>query len=297
MKDVVLLCSFKFELGIFYIVVIKFFNQFLLLGAGLTALFNSCVTYSSAGEYRLELPKIADGETIITYSGYPEIRYDSKTADFPEVKKIAYTVSYDSHNKIPRWVAYDLTSEELIGTATRKGKNFRPDERAGVPQADNNDYRNSGWTRGHLAPAGDFKWDDSAMNDTFYYTNCCPQSETLNTGSWQKLEDRVRDWAKMFGEVYIITGPIIGSAENGTIGMNRVTIPDAFFKAVLARDGESYQAVAFILENSSASQSYTNCCLSVNELEDIIGIDLFPSLEDRIEETVESSFNKRFWGM
>lgn len=286
----VLLCSSN--------IVVKSFNkQFLLLGAGLTALVNSCVTYSSVEDFRLELPKINNGETIITYSGYPDIKNSDNTTDYLAVTKIAYTVSYDSRNKIPRWVAYELTSEELVGTATRKGKSFRPDERAGVPQADNNDYRNSGWTRGHLAPAGDFKWDDSAMNDTFYYTNCCPQSEALNTGSWQKLENRVRNWAEMFGEVYIITGPIIGSAENGSIGVNQVTVPDAFFKAVLTREGESYQAVAFILENSSASQSYTNCCLSVNELEDIIGIDLFPSLDDSIEEAVESTFNKRFWGI
>lgn len=256
-----------------------------------------CITYSSNEVYRLELPSIHPNEHIINYTGYDDISYGQNSERIIDLEKIAFSVSYDEIHKQPRWVAYSLSKEELYGYARRKGKQFHQDISARCKQADGSDYRGSGWTHGHLAPAADFSWSDKALDNTFYYTNISPQSETLNTGSWQKLENRVRDWAEMFGEVYIITGPIIGSAGNGTIGMNQVTIPDAFYKAVLTRDGESYQAVAFILENSSASQSYTKCCISVNELEAIIGIDLFPSLNDNIEETVESSFDKRFWGM
>lgn len=256
-----------------------------------------CITYSNNEVCRLELPSIRPDEHIINYVGYDDICYGQASERTIDFEKIAYSVSYDEIHKQPRWVAYSLSKEELYGYARRKGKQFHQDASAPYKQADRSDYRGSGWTHGHLAPAADFSWSDKALDNTFYYTNISPQSETLNTGSWQKLEDRVRNWAEMFGEVYIITGPIIGRAENGSIGINRVTIPDAFFKAVLARDGESFQAVAFILENSSASQTYTNCCLSVNELENIIGIDLFPYLDDSIEETVESTFSKRFWGM
>lgn len=99
------------------------------------------------------------------------------------------------------------------------------------------------------------------MEDTFFYMNCCPQAEFFNGTSWERLESRVRSWAKNFGTVYIVTGPIIGQASNGYLESNRITIPDAFFKAVLAKDGDSYQAIGFIMENSSQKQPYTSYCV------------------------------------
>ena len=138
-----------------------------------------CISYPDAGsEVWMELPAHADTDCIIEYNGY--------------------TVSYDEVARIPAWVAYELTSEEANGTIGRSGKNFRPDDKAKVVQADNYDYRSSGWSRGHMAPAGDFKWDDGAMWDTFFYTNCCPQDEKMNNGSWHVLENKVRTWARQF---------------------------------------------------------------------------------------------------
>ena len=90
-----------------------------------------------------------------------------------------------------------------------------------------------------MAPAGDFKWDDGAMWDTFYYTNCCPQDEKLNNGSWNVLENKVRTWARQFGNVYVVTGPIIGQNRGGMIGSHGVVVPDAFFKAVLVYSDEA----------------------------------------------------------
>lgn len=128
-----------------------------------------CISYPDTGnEVRMELPSHSDTDCIIEYNGY--------------------TVSYDEAALIPAWVAYELTAEEANGTIGRSGKNFRPDDKVKVIQADNYDYRGSGWSRGHMAPAGDFKWNDDAMWDTFFYTNCCPQDEKLNKGSWNVLE-------------------------------------------------------------------------------------------------------------
>lgn len=245
-----------------------------------------CISYTAPQSIQMELPAIHDGEKIIRY-----------IVDDYGTQKAAYTVSYDVANKQPFWVAYDLTASELTGDYSRKGKNFRPDENAHVPQAENSDYRNSGWTRGHLAPAADFKWSDEAMYDTFYFTNCSPQSEYFNNISWERLERRVRAWARMFGTVYVVAGPIMGEAVNGRIGMNKITVPDAFFKAVLAKDGEGYQAIGFIMENISSQQTYTSCCVTIDDIEEITGFDLFHNLDDNIENIIESSFNTRFWGI
>ena len=250
-------------------------------------LFCGCITYSENNiSYGIEVPVIGPNDNIIKYSGYDDIQYGVNSVKISDSKKAAYYVSYDVANKIPRWVAYDLTAEELEGTASRKGKNFKPDANVCFSQAEPADYNGSGWTKGHLAPAADFKWSDKAMDDTFYFTNCCPQTDYFNSTSWAKLENRIRKWAKQYGRIYIVTGPIIGKARNGKLGANEITIPDAFYKALLVKDNQTYQAIGFVMYNDDSIQSYVNCSISINELELITGEDFFPLLNDDIEESL-----------
>ena len=204
-----------------------------------------------------------------------------------------FSVSYNKIGRIPNRVSYELLASETDGPYSRKGKNFRQDPSLNLPQAEDNDYRNSGWSRGHMAPAGDFKWSDQAMSDTFYYTNCCPQNQSLNAGQWNTLEQRVRDWANRFGKVYVVTGPIIGKNIYGTIGDNRVVVPDSFFKAVLS----SNQAIAFVMYNHNNNANLQKCAMSVDDLEALTGIDFFEELDDDFENQVESTFNLRNWGL
>ena len=74
-----------------------------------------------------------------------------------------YTVSYNADWKIPNWVAYELTDVEVAGEEPR-AKKFVPDPM--VPKyesATTEDYKNSGWDRGHMAPAADMKWTISLL--------------------------------------------------------------------------------------------------------------------------------------
>ena len=269
------------------------------MAAAALLLLCGCITYSGNNNvsYGLEVTAIGPEDNIIKYSGYNDIQYNANSAKISDNNKVAYYVSYDLTNKIPRWVAYDLTAEELKGIASRKGKNFKPDVNVCFPQADPADYKGSGWTKGHLAPAADFKWSDRAMDDTFYFTNCCPQTDYFNSTSWEKLESRVRKWVKQYGRIYIVTGPIIGKAINGKIGANEITIPDAFYKALLVKDNQTYQAIGFVMLNDDSVQSYVNCSFSINELESITGEDFFPLLNDDIEEIVEGRVARKFWGI
>ena len=238
-----------------------------------------CISYPDAeSAIRMELPFYSNTESIIKYTGY--------------------TVSYDEVSRIPVWVAYELSADEARGTIGRSGKYFRQDDKVKVVQADNYDYRGSGWSRGHMAPAGDFKWDDEAMWETFYYTNCCPQDEQLNNGSWNVLENKVRTWAQRFGRVYVVTGPFVEKNQYGKIGVNQVTVPDAFFKALLVlSNDDTYHGIAFLMNNNSTQQRLAGCCLSINDLEKLIGIDFFPLLDDTIEEQVESEVDLLFWNI
>lgn len=224
---------------------------------------------------RIELPALSEEDYIVEYEGY--------------------TSSYDMFTKTPEWVAYELTKDETYGDAAREGKFFSPDERVLLPQPDDYDYRGSGWTRGHLAPAADFRWSDDAMWDTFHFTNCCPQDKDLNEGMWNTLEKKCRTWARRYGSVYIVTGPVIGKNIYGTIGKNKVTVPDAFFKAVMVHDGSHWQSIAFIMNNSNRNANMQKCAMTIDELEDVTGFDFFAAMDDNIEAEAEKSYKLSFW--
>lgn len=224
---------------------------------------------------RIELPALSSEDYIVEYEGY--------------------TASYDMLTKTPEWVAYELTKDETYGDAVRDGKFFSPDERVLLPQPDDYDYRRSGWTRGHMAPAADFRWSDEAMWETFHFTNCCPQDEELNNGMWNTLEKKCRTWARRYGKIYIVTGPVYGENRYGSIGKSRVMVPDAFFKAVMVRDGNRWQSIAFVMQNRAYNDNMQNCAMSVDELEDLTGFDFFAALDDAEEAGTEKSYKLSFW--
>ena len=215
------------------------------------------------------------------------------------VRHGAYVSSYNTSTLIPDWVAYELTAEEAGGRRDREGIEFRMDpDLKGCTQAMREDYSGSGWTKGHLMPAADAATSSSTMAETFYFTNICPQDETLNAGDWQFLEKKVRSWARRYGSVFVVTGPIVGENRYGTIGDRDVTVPDAFYKALLVRrkDG-SYSSIAFAMGNDSERYFLKDCNITVDELERLTGFDFFPGLDDRIEEKVESKVRLSDWGI
>ena len=227
------------------------------------------------------------------YAGKIQVTDSQLYHDTELIKYKGYTVSYNKKHKIPNWVYYELLASETDGPYSRNGKDFRQDSSVKVPQANDNDYKRSGWSRGHMAPAGDFKWSEDAMWDTFYYTNCCPQNLRLNQGQWETLEEKARGWARSFGRVIIITGPIIGNNINGTIGKSQIVIPDAFFKAVRT----DKQAIAFIMYNHNNNANLQKCAMSIDDLEQITGFDLFSELDDATENQIESSYQLKYWNL
>ena len=211
----------------------------------------------------------------------------------------AYVTSYNTETLIPDWVAYEITAEEAEGRGERNGIEFRMDpDLRGCTQAMREDYSGSGWSKGHLMPAADAAFSSTAMAETFYFTNVCPQNETLNAGDWQYLEKRVRNWAKRYGSVWVVTGPIVGQNRYGTIGDRDVVVPDSFYKALLVRRSDgSYSAIAFVMDNDDERYYLKDCSMSVDELEALTGFDFFPALDDKIEERVESKVRLSDWGI
>ena len=209
------------------------------------------------------------------------------------LKRLAYITSYDKTNKIPKWVAWHLTSDHTSGDQ-RRLSNFIVDDEVPFPRAELVDYKGSGYDRGHMCPAGDNKWGFEPMKESFYLTNICPQDNNLNCGDWNELEIACRDRANKYGDIYIVAGPILYKGKHKTIGPNKVTVPEAFFKVVLCMNGTP-KAIGFIYKNQPCNNPQSSYVNSIDQVERITGFDFFPNLPDEIEEIVESKANLSEW--
>ena len=208
-------------------------------------------------------------------------------------ERTGFLLSYNPTWKIPNWAAYEITCKEVSGEVKRYNR-FMPDPAFAQQSADNEDYRNSGWDRGHNAPAGDMKWDSTAMIESCYYSNIYPQNHDLNGGDWHKLERRVRDWACRYERVWVVTGSIVG-ANPEFIGPHRVVVPHAFFKAVLRYHHGQYAAVGFVMPNRNGPHPLWESALSIDDLELLTGYDFFSNLPDDVENQIESEFQPQQW--
>lgn len=217
------------------------------------------------------------------------------------LKRVGYTVSYNAQNRIPNWVAWHLTASHADGRYKRNNQVFHEDMEVGSPRAYDSDYRSSGYDRGHMCPAGDNKWNREAQEQSFLFTNICPQRHNLNAGAWNDVELQCRDWAKRYGDLYIVCGPVLYDQQHRTIGRNRVVVPEAFFKVILRKEDRSgrskgyYKAIGFVYENKGASRDMSRYVRSVDEIEELTGLDFFSELPDNIETIVEKSANLQDW--
>ena len=212
------------------------------------------------------------------------------------IEHLAYTVSYNHDWLIPNWVAYELTSQEVSGEEQRSN-HFAPDPLVQGKPVVTKDYSNSGYDRGHMAPAGDMKWSEQAMKESFYMTNMCPQNHSNNAGDWKDLEELARDLAQKYKSLYICCGPIVTDTTN-TISTRHIVVPQAFYKVFLRqkKDG-SWTGIGFIMPNASGNRPLMTYMHSVDEVEQLTGIDFFYHLPDSIEDIIEADYTISDWNI
>ena len=232
--------------------------------------------------------------------------------------RIAYKLSYNTETRQPNWVAWKLTREHTDGPFSRKevpyydecGKaigidsfsdeivrgDYFIDMDVPAPRQEHIDWKEhpAGIDHGHMCPAADCKWNRGAINQSFLLTNMCPQDHELNGGDWDKLENKCRMWAKRYGEIYIVAGPIFENDERRYFGINKIPIPNAFFKVILCTSGNP-KALGFVFPNNGIQHNLQDYVLSVDEVEDVTGIDFFSELPDEIENEVEAYANIKDW--
>jgi len=231
-----------------------------------------------------------------------------------------HVLEYDSARRVPRWVAEHLTKEQVKQeVAKRKGVNFSPDPLVPLQfRSTNQDYWGSGWSRGHMAPAGDNKHCQDSMNDTFYLTNIVPQDMDNNGGYWNRLEIWVRGLTEQYQDVWVVSGPLWLPKENvdtndvaddefsdgdgdnikkskvkpprpppktvsyPVLGPNNVAVPTHLYKVVLATDPMLDMPLlgAFVVPNIPVGDKHLGeFKVDIEEVERGVGVTFHPELD------------------
>jgi endonuclease G len=209
------------------------------------------------------------------------------------IRHAAYSLEYCEKHEQAYWVAYELTKAETERKYERTNK-FIVDPKVSTGTAAAEDYAKSGYDRGHLAPAGDMAWSSKSMIESFYYSNMSPQMPGFNRGVWKRLEDLVRDWAVENESIYVVTGPILTKKLN-TIGVNKVSIPEKYYKVILDYKEPNLKAIAFVLPNESSQENLSQFAVSIDSVEKLTGINFFPKLEDKLENSLEKTICVSCW--
>lgn len=213
--------------------------------------------------------------------------------------KQQYIVSYNIVKLCPTYVCWALTKERVEGSAKRTDK-FMGDEAVSEKiRVETSDYARSGYDRGHMCPAADNRNSDDAMHESFFMTNICPQSHSLNAGAWKELEEFCRSWVKDYGTLYICCGPIYDKKRPKTIGNRKgikIAVPDRFYKVILYM-GRQKQAIGFVYPNEKCDGDIRDYAMSVDEVEKITGLDFFHQMDDKTEKAVEARCNPSSWGL
>ena len=261
----------------------------------LPVILSLSINVSKADFLPLELPLCPKESLFITSEDTQGVLDTPEKEDTHQIiRHNGFTLCYRERYEQPEWVAYTLDLKKIQKNVKRKDS-FKPDPAVITGSASLEDYKQSGYDRGHLAPCADLTYSKESMDDSFYMSNMSPQAPGFNRDSWKDLEHEVRYMAERFDKLYIVTGPVLEKDEYKTIGANEVAVPEFYYKAVLAIRGGKYFAIGFIMPNIKCPLSIWDYAVSVDEVEKQTGLNFFYLLDDDIEEELEKQFTLSDW--
>ncbi len=238
-----------------------------------------------------DTPNDPDEPIVVVKPDHPELPL---LGDNQIIRHEAYTLSYNEKYEQAEWVAYELTGEHAASKEFDRTDDFRPDSLVLTGSAELADYFKSGFDRGHLMPAGDCRWNEKVMSESFYMSNMSPQNPQFNRNRWRFLEMQVRDWAVKYGALYVITAGVLIDGLP-TIGDNEVAIPNQYYKVIT--DTAMTKGIAFLLPNENLNKdSIQNYFTTIDEVERATGLDFFPWLSMEQEQKLEGKTDTSLWG-
>lgn len=202
------------------------------------------------------------------------------------IDREGYACGYSATHKQSLWVQYCLTANEVNVRVTERSDKFVSDPLVkDSPTPD--DYKRSGYDRGHLAPAADMLWSVGVMEDSFYMSNMSPQLPDCNRETWKDLESWVRSNVKTNGSVFVISGPIFSTNETLKVIGTGVTVPMAYFKVLYKPNS----TIGFIVPNATYTNSFQSCACSVLDVERITNMNFFNRVKNiqKLKDSVDLS--------
>ncbi len=226
-----------------------------------------------------------------------EINYLPTGSSSQIIRHRYYSLAYNENNEQADWVAYKLTKQSIQIPNVKREREYRKDYKVKTGSAIHSDYSHSGYTRGHLAPAGDMAFNTTAMKESFFMSNMTPQIRAFNNGIWKELEENTRDWAYRNDEIYIVSGPLFNLENPTQIGKNNVAVPDAFYKAILDIKSPSQKSIAFIVPHEKSDIHLSEYAVSIDYLENVCSFNLFPDLyiDEEEEQELESGMDIKLY--
>ena len=231
--------------------------------------------------------------------GVASSRYDNLSFGIPGkadciVDREGFALGYIEYHEQPAWVIYKLTRAEVQAKVAKRTNRFREDPEIPTGSATNADYRKSGYDRGHLAPAADMAFSVQTMADSFFFSNMSPQVPAFNRGIWKRLEEQVRKFALQEGEIMVVTGPVLPKEKSITIGNNKVTVPDRYYKVVYDLTPPQ-KMIGFIIPNGGSTRPLQDFAVTVDAIEKETGLDFFSLVSRQEQDRLESTITLDAW--
>ena len=223
-----------------------------------------------------------------------------------------YTLLYDEESFAALWVAYPLC-EDHVASGREESWGYDPKiptkSQTGVGKGygasePTKNYPKNFYARGHQIPNADRSAVPQMQAQTYFSSNMTPQIQNgFNGGIWAKLESAVRDKIPSGDTLYVVTGASFSRVgENASVktivnknDSKSLPVPNYYWKALLKvtrAEGEitAAQTIGFWLPHGDLKgHSYVDYTVSVDQIEQWTGLDLFPLLPDSIEASVESA--------
>lgn len=210
---------------------------------------------------------------------------------------LGFSVYYDDRVLAPRWTAIKLTAWSVTqGKDVGRLDRFVTDSALGpLDITRHEDYNNApnrrDWSRGHMVRFDDARgWGEQAAIESFFTSNVTPQLQAHNNGAWFALEELCAEYAAEFGTVWVYTGPVYPEDPLPFIPGRRVPAPESFFKVLVAEgDSGSVDVLAFLVPHEPLPRSAElgAFLVSVDEVEELTGIDFLAELPPDLEEALE----------
>lgn len=221
------------------------------------------------------------------------------------LENTGFTVGYSDTYKNPLWVCYRLFATCPCDPRNRDGIGFRNDPRTHTSVTDDFNWTVTDMDRGHHAPNSAIAtcYGTQAQDETYLLTNISPQHLKLNEGIWKDLEAEVLGYAGVYGEVWVITGPII-DPENVTLLDAPVlddlkpAVPDSFYKIIIRRSSSvlGIETLAFIFPNEIPEHAaFKDYLKSIEEIQSQTGLDFLWQLDEATEKTIEATPAPALW--